>query len=246
MQMILESDNILKTVKDLNIELNLDKDLDIMKNELGKVVSNTIDKVCGYTIKAMPIPDSFKDILFDIKESFKTKDFKEIIKTVVSSSVREGLEILGVSKESIRNIKEVMSIAVKGGLMEGVKAGIDMMSKKYLNNNIVGNFVYEFFNHISNSPLNKEFGQKMNITIDKVLNSKDKFYDMCNQFKEAYEKFDIDKINDIAKNINSKLKIINYDRECISENKIIQNIAMLVNSKKEKLTDAQLQLCNVL
>lgn len=54
------------------------------------------------------------------------------------------------------------------------------------------------------------------------------------------------KPNDIAKNINSKLKIINYDRECISENKIIQNIAMLVNSKKEKLTDAQLQLCNVL
>ena len=79
MQLILENDSILKTVKDLNVEFNLDKDIDLMKTELGKVISSTLDKVCSYTIKAMPIPDSFKDILYDIKNSFKTKDFKEIM-----------------------------------------------------------------------------------------------------------------------------------------------------------------------
>jgi len=246
MQMILEQDNILKTVKDLNIELNLDKDMDIMKNELGKVVSNTLDKVCSYTIKAMPIPDSFKDILYDIKDSLKTKDFKEIIKMAVNSSVREGLEILGINKENIQNIKDVTEVAIKGGLMEGVKAGIDILAKKYLDGNIVGDFVYEFFNTIKNSPLNKSFNQKINLALDNVLKNKDKFFDMCNQFKEAYENFDIDKINDLAKSIKGKYKVTNYDRECISENKVIQNITMLVNSKKEKLTDAQLQLCNIL
>ena len=246
MQMILENDSILKSVKDLNIELNLEKDIDVMKNELGKIVSNTLDKISTYTIKAMPIPDSFKDILYDVKDSFKTKDFKEIIKTVVNSSVREGLEIVGVSKESIKNIKDITKIAIKGGLMQGIKAGIDIVAKKYLSNNIVGDFVYDFFNSMKNSPLNKSFSEKINKSIDNVLKNKEKFLDVCNEFKEAYENFDIDKINDIAKNINNKLKVVNYDRECISENKKIQNITMLVNNKKERLTDAQLQLCNVL
>lgn len=246
MQMILENDSVLKTVRDLNIEIDLDKDMDIMKNELGKVVSNTLDKVCSYTIKAMPIPDSFKDILYDIKDSFKTRDFKEIIKTAVNSSVREGLEILGLSKKDIKNIKDVTNVAIKGGLMEGIKASVDIVAKKYLNSNIVGDFVYSFFNTIKDSPLNKSFINKINTTLDKVLKNRDEFFDMCNQFKEAYENFDMDKINYIAKNINNKIKITNYDRECISENKIIQNIVMLLNSKKEKLSEAQLQLCNIL
>lgn len=246
MQIMLDSKDILKSVKELNIELDFERDVEVMKNELGKLVSNTLDRTCTYTIKNMPVPDAFKDILYDIKESFKTKDFKEIVKTIVNSSVREGLEIIGFDKEKIQNLKDITEIAKKGGLMQGVKAGIEMVAKKYLDNNLVGDFVYDFFNSIKIEPLNKTFGEKLNNSIENVLKNKEKFFNACNNFKEAYENFDIEKINILSKEIKNKFKVVNYDRECISKNKIIQNITMLVNSKKEKLTEAQLQLCNVL
>ena len=158
----------------------------------------------------------------------------------------EGLEIMGVDKKNIQNIKEITKIAVKGGLMEALKAGVDIIAKKYLDNNIVGDFVYDFFNTVKNAPLNNTFSEKINKVLDIGLKEKKEFYEVLEEFKGAYEKFDIAKINELAKKINSKLKVTNYDRDCISENKIIQNIAMLVNSRKEKLSEAQLQLCNVL
>ena len=246
MQMVLETDGVLNSVKELSKQLEIDKQIDSLKKQLGGVVTNTIDKVATYSIKAMPIPDSFKDILYDVKESFKSKDFKEVIKTVINSSVREGLEILHVDKSTINDIKKVTNVAIKGGLIQGIKCGVDIVAKKYLNNSIVGNYMYDFFNKLKDAPLSKDFLVKMNKGITRIITTKEEFMNKCNEFMEAYNEFDIDKINEISKQIEEKVKSAKLDEECIRENKIIQNITTLVNNKNQKLTEAQLQLCHIM
>lgn len=246
MELLLDNKDILNTVRDISKELELGKELEGVKNQLGKVLTNSVDKVATYTIKAMPIPDGFKDVLYDVKEAFKTKDFKEIIGTAVSSSVREGLEALGLDKSQIKSIQELKDVAQKGGLMYGIKAGIEIIAKKYLKNNLVGNYVYDFFNRLKDAPLSSTFVEKVQGSINKITEAKEEFLDKCDEFKEAYEAFDVDRISVLAKDIEKSFRNVKQDTECIRKNKTIQNIFTLVNNKKEKLTDAQLKLCNMM
>ena len=246
MQRVLEMDGVLDSIKEMNKELELDKQIDSLKDQLKDVVTSTIDKVATYSIKAMPIPDSFKDILYDVKNSFKSKGFKDITKTIINSSVREGMEILHIDKESIKDLKKITNVAVKGGLIQGIKCGIDIVAKKHLNNNIVGDFMYDFFNKLKDAPLSNEFLNKMDNSINKITKAKEDFASKCNEFMEAYNDFNIQKINEIAKELEQKIKLKKHDEECIRENKIIQNITKLVNNKNDRLTDAQLQLCHIM
>lgn len=246
MELIIDNSSILDSVREMSKELQIDKDLNGLKEQFGKIVTNTVDKIATYTIKAMPIPDGFKDVLSDVKNAFKTRDFKEIIQTAVNSSVREGMELLGLDKASIKSLKELKDIAKEGGLAYGIKAGIEIVAKKYLKNNIVGDFVYDFFDKIKDSPLNNSFLRKIEDGIEKATEVKERFLDKCNEFKKAYENFDMDKITKLAEELEHSVKNVKFDGQCIRENKTIQNIFTLVNNKKEKLTDAQLQLCNMM
>lgn len=246
MELSLDNSNLLNLLKNESKELDLERNFDMIKEQLCKILTNTVDKVASYTIKSMPIPDGFKDVLYDVKEAFKTKDFKEIISTVVGSSIREGLEILGLDKSSIKGINELKEVAQKGGLMYGVKAGIEIIAKKHFKNNIVGNYEYEFFNQLKDSPLSNTFLNKIDSGIEKIVMAKNEFLSRCKEFREAYEKFDMEKMVDMATELQDSLKGVKQDIECIRENKTIQNIVTLVKNRKEKLTEAQLKLCNMM
>lgn len=246
MEISLDNGNVLNSIRDINKELELEKSLDGIKEQLCKVLTGTVDKMASYTIKSMPIPDGFKDVLYDVKEALKTKDFKEIVSAAVSSSVREGLEILGLNKSNIKGIEEVKEIALKGGVMYGIKAGIEIIAKKHLKNNIVGSYEYDFFNQLKDSPLSNTFLNKMNNSVEKISASKEDFLNKCKEFREAYEKFDMDKMIGVANELQYSLKGVKQDIECIRENKTIQNIVTLVSNRKEKLTESQLKLCNMM
>lgn len=236
----------LNTVKAISNELTLEKDLKDMKESFSKIIGNNFDKMVNYTIKAMPIPDSCKDILKDVKEAFKTKDFKIIVKTAINSSIREGLEILGLDKESLKNLKTVANTAMKGGVLEGIKAGVDIVAKKYLKNSISGNYVYEFFEQVKNIPFTKEFSEKINKAVNKIDKAKDEFLDMCKNFKEAYSSFDLDKMSELSEKIKEKAKEVKNDKQCIREASNIQNMNKLASVRNQKLTDEQLKLCNIM
>ena len=53
-------------------------------------------------------------------------------------------------------------------------------------------------------------------------------------------------IKNLANEVEEAFKNVKPDKECIRKNKTIQNISMLVSNKNSKLTDAQLQLCNIM
>lgn len=105
---------IIENTKSLALELEEDRRMITLKNDLSNAAEKTIDHAAKYVIKAMPVPDAVKDILLDIKDAIKTKDVKEVISTAVKSTVREGLEMMGLSTSSINSLMELKDIAKKG------------------------------------------------------------------------------------------------------------------------------------
>lgn len=235
-------DNTKEQVKTISIDGNLND----MKNDISKAANTAIDKAANYIIKAMPVPDAIKDILKDVKDAMKTRDLKKIVSTAVTSSIREGLEILGCDKNTIKDVFKLKDIAMKGGLSQALKNGIEIVANNYLKNNIVGQYVYDFFNKLKNYILTNRFGEKINELLEKLQKRKDKFFEKCGSWYNAYSEMDLDAINTIANSLNRKKEITSQYLECAKENQIIQNMTKMVNSKNSKLTDNQLQLCRTL
>ncbi len=239
-------EEIITRAKENVRDIELDNSIVAMKNDLSKASETALDKAANYIIKAMPVPDAIKDILKDVKEAIKTKDLKNVVSTAVTSSIREGLEILGLSNESIKNVYKLKDVAMKGGLAQALKNGIEIIANNYLKNNIVGKYVYNFFDKLKNFVLTNSFSEKINEFLRKLEQKKDKFFEKCNEWYNSYANMDLEKINSIAKNLNGEKELLSQYLECAKENQVIQNMTKMVNSKQEKLTTNQLQLCKTL
>lgn len=231
-------------------EIDIDKSLDFIENrnreEFTNVLSKVIDSGTSYIIKSLPVNDNIKDIALDIKNAFKTKDFKEILKTAVNSTIREGLEMLSLPKNVISDITKISKIAFKGGLSQAVSAGIDIVANKYLKNNIFSPIISKFLGEIKNYVSSKDFKNKIDGNIEKLLSKTDKFNELCDKWYNSYEKFDLFSMNNICKTIKKMQHHIVNDKDCLTQTNIIENMTNLVNSKQAKLSPIQMQICSTI
>lgn len=237
-------------VETKNLSIEQDKELDLSIKNTKKVFSDVVQSVVNgaadYIIKSMPVNDSVKNVLIDVKKSFETRDFKTIIKTVVGSSMEEGLKILNLPKNVLSDISKVTNVTVKGGLKEGICAAIDIISNKYLKNNLFYTIVKDFLNKTKEYIFTKSFNDKLNSKIDNLVQKANSFKEKCNEWYKYYDELDFEKMNSLAKDLKKEKNKVISDPVCTKENNIIQNILKLVNAKKEKLTNLQLQICSEL
>lgn len=238
--------DVIENTKALTLELKEESRMKLLKNDLADAAEKAIDNAAKYIIKAMPVPDAIKDILMDIKDSLRTKDIRQVVGTAVKSTVREGLELIGMSTESINSLSELKNIASKGGLVTALKNGIEIVAQNYLKNNIVGQHVYNFFDKLKNYIMNKEFSKSLTSIINKLEQKKDKFLKKCEEWYEAYKSLNIYKLNDIANELKSSKSILSRYTDCEKQNNIIQNLTAMVNNKKDFLTSEQQRLCQVI
>jgi len=237
---------IIENTKSLSLKLAEDSRLDLLSKDLSSATEKAVDGAAKYIIKAMPVPDAVKDVLLDVKESLKTKDLKTVITTAVNSSIREGLEIIGLSKESINSLSELKKIASRGGLVTAVKNGIEILASNYLKNNIVGDYVYDFFDKLKGYVQNKDFVNKLEIALKRLEDKKEDFLAQCEEWYNAYKNMDMTKINDISEKIGNNNYILERYQDCKKENSIIQNMTAMINNKKDILSVNQQRLCEVL
>lgn len=230
--------------------IDIDKKLDFLENrntiEFVNVVSKVIDNGTSYIIKALPINDNFKDIVFDVKNALKTKEFKEVLKTAVNSSIREGLEILNIPKNIISDITKIGSVAFKGGLSQGICAGIDIVKEKYLKNNIFSSIINKVLDDVKNYVFSSDFKNRIEMGVNKLLDKTNKFNELCDNWYKAYEKFDLFNINNICRDIKKLQPHIVNDKDCLTQTNIIENMTELVNNKNSKLTPMQMQMCSAI
>jgi len=136
--------------------------------------------------------------------------------------------------------------ATKGGLAISLKNAIDLISEKFLKNNLAGNYISSFFEKLKEFIQSNKFVEKLKDILSKGLEKKDKFLNKVKDWYNSYNNMDLEQMNRIATSLNRKKELINQYPECAKENGIIQNICKMVNSKNEKLSDIQLQLCGTL
>lgn len=232
--------------KQISRNLNSDLKLGVMTKELEAGVSKTLDKVANYIIKALPIPDCAKDILKDVKDALKTKDVKTILGTAIKSSIREGLELLGVSNKTIENVFKLKDVALKGGLSYNIKNSIAIASKDFLNNNLSSEYAQSFFYQLEKCIQSNKFIDKLEEVLKKSLKRKETFLEKVNEWYKCYENLDFDKMTNIVNNLKRKKDLLILYPECEKQYGIIKNITSMANSKKEKLSKRQLQLCSTL
>lgn len=250
MELLIEANSIKNNLQSLDLLKTNDIGLEInnlnMKSDFEKIIEGVIDKSADYIIKAMPVGQNIKDILIDIKKAFKTRDFKNVISTALNSSIREGLELLGTPISMAKDIIKLKDIAIKGGLKQAISAGIDIIAHKYIKGNLMGDIIMGFFNKMKDFVKNNAFATKLDLGIKKVMSKANDFKKICDEWYSAYNKFDFENINEIANKIKLKEKGLVLDIDSIKTSKTIQNITSLVNAKREKLSQTQLQMCETL
>lgn len=246
MSVLTDLNQMVDQAKDIALEIGGNSKIQSMTEQLSTGVGKAVDKAASYVIKALPIPDCAKDILVDVKDSLKTKDIKSILGTVVKSSVREGLELIGLNKKSINNIMNLKDVATKGGLILGIKNTIQMVANNFLKNNLTDNYVFRFFSNLKEFVQSGKFMDKLNGVLKKMLEKKDKFLEQIKKWYSSYENLDFDSMNSIAEKLKRQKDVLEQYPECAKENSVIQNITKMANNKNDKLSPIQLQLCNTL
>ena len=236
-------DEMITNIKNNAMELDVDRRIDVLKSDLQSVSESALEKSMNYIIKSVPIPDAVRDVLKDVKDAIKTKQLKEIIGTAVNSSVREGLEISGLSKNNINTLKDVKNFALKGGLVILLKNGLEIVENKFLKNNIVSDYVYNFFAKLKNYILSNEFLKKINSMVDRLTNKKTEYLQKFEDWYDAYGKMDIEKMNKLSEELGTNRYITSRYEDCNRENNIIQNMTKMVNAKKGVLSLEQQKLC---
>ena len=194
----------------------------------------------------MPVNNNIKEILYDVEESFKTHDFKEVVKTAINSTIREGLEMLSVPKDILKDLNKMKEVAVEGGLAKAISAGAEIILNRSLKKNIYGDEIKDFIIKLKAFINNKGFIDKLDQGINKSLKRVDKFKDLCAKWFEAYDTFNVDDMNIIAGRLKQNVKKIEFNKESINSNNLIQNVTKLINNKKEKLSPIEMKACSLI
>lgn len=243
MEEILEKGNLGK-----NILLNKEIDLDIYrkKEEYEKLLSNVINSGFEYAVKGLGLSDNFKKSLQEVKDILKKKDFKEIISDSVSASLKEGLNITKDNPLELKNLDKLKDNSIKGGLKFLLSAGLDIVINKLLKGNLFLPQIKKVIDSVKNFLQSNSFISKIDSGLKKIFNRKNNFKNACDNWYKSYENFNIKDINNYANILNKFKNSLKYDKECVQQNNIIQNMTKLINNKKDKLSQIQLQICSEL
>lgn len=233
---------------EISVENNINKGLDLSiskeKNAFQKIIGDVLDKTSDYIIKSLPVSDSVKDVLQDIKGAIKTNDMKKVVETAVNSSLREGMEFLGVSQEKIEDFLAMKEVLFKGGIRENLSASLDTVYSKYIKGNILSEEVSKMVELLKENINGKGFNEKIDKKLVSLVEKREVIDKLCEQWYKYYEKLDISNINKINLSINdAKINTILTSKQQKDIN-IINNMTNFVNSKKNYLSPVEMNFCS--
>ncbi len=223
----------------MSVEIN---DIEKNKEEVKDIIKQIIDKGANYAIKSIPINEHVKEILRDVKKSLEEDEFNQVLKIAITSSINEGLEIIGMKKSDLKKIDKMVDVAFKGGLQTSINLGIDIISASKRVGNLFGKYIDDFYKSVKGFISSPVFENKVNNNIAKCINKVNKFKTLCKNWYDAYDKLDMDKINTLASQMKKQKYTIAFDNDCLNQNNIIQNITEIVKVKNDKLTKNQLDI----
>lgn len=228
------------------IGLNNEIELDIMNNKdyLEDIITNLLKRGIEYGVKSLDLNENSEGLINSIKQIVNSKDLKNIVKSSVDVSLSQALENKKGNLNMLKELNQFKDISLKGGLRFLLSAGVEILFNKVTKLNLFKPVIENLVKNVKSFVMSNSFLQKLNNSIKKIINKSIEFKEMCEKWYKAYEDFDIDSINLIAKELELKKDTVLKSTDCLKENNIIQNMTRLINTKKDKLSQLQLQICN--
>ncbi len=240
--------NVIELKNILNRNLKMDNVLELnilnCKESLNKILVNILKKGIDYSVKSLNISENNEGLINNIKKISNSKELREIISSSVNASILEFLENKKENTIKFGNLSEVKEASLKGGLRFLLSAGVDVLFNKSFKLNLFKPLISLVIKKVKEFILSNSFIQKLNRSVDNMIHKADGYINICKKWYSAYEKFDLKELNKLAKELDMQKNKVMHNEECLKENNLIQNMTKLVNSKKDKLSNLQLQICN--
>lgn len=225
------------------LDKNIEMDIFQNKENLVKILTNIIKKGVDYGTKALNFNESNQGIVQSVRELLKGKDLKKIVESSVNVSVQQGIENQKLDINELKQLGAFKELSLKGGLRFLLSAGVEVMFSKISKLNLFKPLIEKLVHNVKNFIMSNSFIQKLNTGIQKLIDKTKDFKAICQKWYDAYNEFDIAKLTQLASELETKKGKLAIDGDCMRQSNTIQNMTKLINNKKEKLSQLQLQIC---
>ncbi len=236
-------------INNLEINKNLNNSLikavdqnSFLQGTLGKAINTAID----IGLRAA-LPDVIENQVINIKDNMVNYGLKDGINKTIEDAINLGKSAIGIITGNFENISQMQEAVKNGGIIDGVSSLIDSVLMHMQESGVI------------NKNISSLIKQGKNIILDNVENNIEKsFSDQLknidnlerniNNWENAFNNKDFNKMENSYKKIMTELKNIVPIENTISKARTIENLHKLIknNGKNFELTEEEIRLANKL
>ena len=229
---------------DLEILQETKVDLEKGKGIFTNIIQEVMCKGSEYLLKALPVNPTIKTGLYCIKNLIEGNNFKGMIKKVTNSSINEGKEILKVEDIKLEDIKKLKEVSLKGGLKEGICNSLDIAINNEFKNNIFYELYKEIIKELKSFINSKDFLTKIDVKIEKIQEKIKLTQENIEKWFKAYDKLDFSSMDKILKEVKKFKNVLTG--EILRDTNLVENLSEILNIKREKLSNTQIEVCKTI
>lgn len=226
---------IKENLNNKNIELEKEQ-TSFLESTIGKVINIGLDAGIKYLL-----PDLIEDEVINVKDTIMENGLKEGINTAIDSALNLGKSFLGIITGKFENVNQIQKAVENGGIIDSLSGIFDnalnkINEKGKINENII-NVIKEGKNIILDN-----ISANIEDKLEQENNKLNKFENNINDWKEAFNNQDFNKMEEKMKTIKEGLNQIIPIENIIKEARLIENIHNKIEANNKNFNISELEM----
>lgn len=226
---------IKENLNDKNIELEKEQ-TSFLESTIGKVINTGLDAGIKYLL-----PDLIEDEVINVKDTIMENGLKEGINTAIDSALNLGKSFLGIITGKFENVNQIQKAVENGGIIDSLSGIFDnalnkINEKGKINENII-NVIKEGKNIILDN-----ISANIEDKLEQENNKLNKFENNINDWKEAFNNQDFNKMEEKMKTIKEVLNQIIPIENIIKEARLIESIHNKIEANNKNFNISELEM----
>lgn len=226
---------IKENLNDKNIELEKEQ-TSFLESTIGKVINIGLDAGIKYLLH-----DLIEDEVINVKDTIMENGLKEGINTAIDSALNLGKSFLGIITGKFENVNQIQKAVENGGIIDSLSGIFDnalnkINEKGKINENII-NVIKEGKNIILDN-----ISANIEDKLEQENNKLNKFENNINDWKEAFNNQDFNKMEEKMKTIKEGLNQIIPIENIIKEARLIENIHNKIEANNKNFNISELEM----
>ena len=226
---------IKENLNDKNIELEKEQ-TSFLESTIGKVINIGLDAGIKYLL-----PDLIEDEVINVKDTIMENGLKEGINTAIDSALNLGKSFLGIITGKFENVNQIQKAVENGGIIDSLSGIFDnalnkINEKGKINENII-NVIKEGKNIILDN-----ISANIEDKLEQENNKLNKLENNINDWKEAFNNQDFNKMEEKMKTIKEGLNQIIPIENIIKEARLIESIHNKIEANNKNFNISELEM----